>query len=168
LGLHIPYLSAEEKEVFKTVREIDQFELVKQAADRTPFICQAQSLNLFVDPNISAEELVKLHLSAWANGVKSLYYLRSTSLVARESLTEYKIVTKPDCPWCVKLKEQLEKDGISYTEIDRSDVDNFSYETVPQLWIGSYHVGGYSEYMKQYHSNTDSKEKYSDCEACSG
>lgn len=165
---HIPYLSAEEKEVFKTVREIDQFELVKQAADRTPFICQAQSLNLFVDPNISAEELVKLHLSAWANGVKSLYYLRSTSLVARESLTEYKIVTKPDCPWCVKLKEQLEKDGISYTEIDRSDVDNFSYETVPQLWIGSYHVGGYSEYMEQYHSNTDSKEKYSDCEACSG
>jgi len=165
---HIPYLSAEEKEVFKTVREIDQFELVKQAADRTPFICQAQSLNLFVDPNISAEELVKLHLSAWANGVKSLYYLRSTSLVARESLTEYKIVTKPDCPWCVKLKEQLEKDGISYTEIDRSDVDNFSYETVPQLWIGSYHVGGYSEYMEQYHSNTDSEEKYSDCEACSG
>lgn len=165
---HLPCLTPEEKEVFKTAREIDQFELVKQAADRTPFICQAQSLNLFVDPNIPAEELVRLHLSAWANGVKSLYYLRSTSLVARDSSQECKIITKPDCPWCIKLKDQLTKDGISYKEVDRSEVENFDYDTVPQLWIGSFHIGGYTEYMDKYHPDSNSEEKYSDCEACSG
>ena len=111
---HLDCLTDEEKEVFKTAREIDQFELIKQAADRTPLICQAQSLNLFVDPEIEAEELVRLHLAAWANGVKSLYYLRSTSLVAKQKnhKARAKIITKDDCPWCVKLKEQLKADGV--------------------------------------------------------
>lgn len=163
---HLTCLTPEEKEVFKTAREIDQFELVKQAADRTPYICQAQSLNLFVEPTISAEELARLHLSAWKNGVKSLYYLRSTSLVVNQSREDNKLITKKDCPWCSKLKKQLELDGVSFIEVDREDVKDFSYKTVPQLWIKSVHVGGYSEYMETYHSNT--KDDYHECEACSG
>ena len=164
---HLECLTKEEKEVFKTAREIDQFELVKQAADRTPFICQAQSLNLFVDPEIEAEELVRLHLSAWQNGVKSLYYLRSTSLVAkRDKKPRAKIITKVDCPYCVMLKNQLKADGIQYEEVDRALVEHFPYETVPQLWLDGAYVGGYSEYQSTFHddNNTDSGE----CEACSG
>jgi len=163
---HLTCLTPEEKEVFKTAREIDQFELVKQAADRTPYICQAQSLNLFVEPTISAEELARLHLAAWKNGVKSLYYLRSTSLVVNQSREDNKLITKKDCPWCTKLKEQLKLDGISFIEVDREDVKDFSYKTVPQLWIKGVHVGGYTEYMESYHS--ENPTNYDECEACSG
>ena len=164
---HLDFLTPEQKDVFKTAREIDQFEIVKQAADRTPFICQAQSLNLFVDPEIEAEELVALHLSAWKNGVKSLYYLRSTSLVAKkERKPAARIITKGDCPWCVKLKTQLKADGIAYEEVDRASVEDFPFKTVPQLWINGEHIGGYSEYMEQTGIQTD--DKYAECEACSG
>ena len=165
---HLDCLSDEEKEVFKTAREIDQFEIVKQASDRTPFICQAQSLNLFVPPDISGEELVRLHLSAWKNGVKSLYYLRSTSLVAqKKAKPAAKIITKDHCPWCVKLKDQLRADGISYEEVDRHSVKDFKYKTVPQLWINGEHIGGYTEYMQKTH-NEENSSKYEECEACSG
>lgn len=164
---HLDCLTDSEKEVFKTAREIDQFELIKQAADRTPFICQAQSLNLFVDPEIDPEDLVRLHLSAWKNGVKSLYYLRSTSLVARKSSLgpKARIITKDGCPYCSKLKSQLKTDGISFKEVDRSEVEEFPYETVPQLWIDGEHVGGYTDYMLKFH---DDSSKYEECESCSG
>ena len=161
-------MSAEEKEVFKTAREIDQFEIVKQAADRTPFICQAQSLNLFVHPEIDGEELVRLHLAAWKNGVKSLYYLRTTSLVAQRKVQpEAKVITKDGCPYCVKLKDQLKVDGIAYEEVDRASVEDFPYKTVPQLWLGGEHIGGYAEYMTLKHQNQND-DKYEECEACSG
>jgi len=165
---HLECLTAEQKEVFKTAREIDQFEIVKQAADRTPFICQAQSLNLFVHPEIDGEELVRLHLAAWKNGVKSLYYLRTTSLVAQRKVKpEAKIITKDDCPYCVKLKGQLKVDGIAYVEVDRASVEDFPYKTVPQLWLGGEHIGGYAEYMSLKHQNQND-DKYEECEACSG
>ena len=165
---HLDFLSPHEKEVFKTAREIDQFEIVKQAADRTPFICQAQSLNLFVHPEIDGEELVRLHLAAWKNGVKSLYYLRTTSLVAqRKAKPEAKVITKDDCPYCTKLKDQLKVDGISYVEVDRASVKDFPYKTVPQLWLSGEHIGGYTEYMSLKHQ-TLNDDKYKECEACSG
>jgi ribonucleoside-diphosphate reductase alpha chain len=163
-------LTNDEKEVFRTAREIDQFEIVRQAADRTPFICQAQSLNLFVDPEIPAEELVRLHLSAWKNGVKSLYYLRSTSLVAKkDSLSpKAKIITKKECPFCEKLKTQLKTDGVIFHEIDRSVVEEFPYKTVPQLWIGGSYVGGYSEYMQCFHAPDNNDNGENECKACEG
>ena len=165
---HLDCLSAEEKEVFKTAREIDQFEIVKQAADRTPFICQAQSLNLFVHPEIDGEELVRLHLAAWKNGVKSLYYLRTTSLVAQRKVQpEAKVITKDGCPFCVKLKDQLKVDGIAYEEVDRASVEDFPYKTVPQLWLGGEHIGGYTDYMSLKHDKQND-DKYEECEACSG
>ena len=165
---HLDFLSPHEKEVFKTAREIDQFEIVKQAADRTPFICQAQSLNLFVHPEIDGEELVRLHLAAWKNGVKSLYYLRTTSLVAqRKAKPEAKVITKDDCPYCTKLKDQLKVDGISYVEVDRASVKDFPYKTVPQLWLSGEHIGGYTEYMTLKHQSLND-DKYKECEACSG
>lgn len=86
---HLDFLSADEKDVFKTAFEIDQRWLIEHAGDRTPFICQAQSLNVFLPANVSKAELHKVHWDAWAKGVKSLYYCRSKSIQRAESAASW-------------------------------------------------------------------------------
>lgn len=82
---HLDFLTKEEKDVFKTAFEIDQRWLIEHAADRTPFVCQAQSLNLFLPANVHKKDLHGLHFEAWKKGVKSLYYCRSKSIQRAES-----------------------------------------------------------------------------------
>jgi ribonucleoside-diphosphate reductase alpha chain len=77
---HLDFLTQEEKDVFKTSFEIDQRWLLELAADRTPFIDQAQSLNLFIPADVDKWDLMMLHFRAWELGIKSLYYLRSKSV----------------------------------------------------------------------------------------
>lgn len=77
---HLDFLSAEEKAVYKTSFEIDQRWLLEFAADRTPYIDQAQSLNLFIPADVDKWDLMMLHFQAWEKGIKSLYYLRSKSV----------------------------------------------------------------------------------------
>ena len=77
---HLDFLSVEEKAVFKTSFEIDQRWLLEFAADRTPYIDQAQSLNLFIPADVDKWDLMMLHYQAWERGIKSLYYLRSKSV----------------------------------------------------------------------------------------
>lgn len=77
---HLDFLSQEEKDVFKTAFEIDQRWVIDLAADRTPYICQAQSLNIFIPADIHKKDLHMLHYTAWKKGVKSLYYCRSKSV----------------------------------------------------------------------------------------
>ena len=77
---HIDELSNNEKDCFKTAFEIDQRWIVEFAADRTPFICQGQSINLFLSSDIDKWDLMMLHWKAWESGVKSLYYCRSKSI----------------------------------------------------------------------------------------
>jgi ribonucleoside-diphosphate reductase alpha chain len=77
---HLDFLSQEEKDCYKTSFEIDQRWLVELAADRTPYIDQAQSLNLFIPADVEKWDLLMLHFRAWELGVKSLYYLRSKSV----------------------------------------------------------------------------------------
>ena len=77
---HLDFLSPEEKAVYKTSFEIDQRWLLEFAADRTPFIDQAQSLNLFIPADVDKWDLMMLHFRAWELGIKSLYYLRSKSV----------------------------------------------------------------------------------------
>jgi ribonucleoside-diphosphate reductase alpha chain len=77
---HLDFLTAEEKDVFKTSFEIDQRWLIELAADRTPFIDQATSLNLFIPADVDKWDLLMLHYRAWELGIKSLYYLRSKSV----------------------------------------------------------------------------------------
>ena len=77
---HLDFLSPEEKDVFKTSFEIDQRWLIELSADRTPFIDQAQSLNLFIPADVDKWDLMMLHFRAWELGIKSLYYLRSKSV----------------------------------------------------------------------------------------
>ncbi len=77
---HLDFLTTEEKATFKTSFEIDQRWLLEFAADRTPFIDQAQSLNLFIPADVDKWDLMMLHFQAWEKGIKSLYYLRSKSV----------------------------------------------------------------------------------------
>jgi ribonucleoside-diphosphate reductase alpha chain len=89
-------LSLEEKEVFKTAREINQFAIVNQAAQRQAFIDQGQSVNLFFTAGTSAKYINDVHLHAWSSGLKSLYYLRSEAILKGSSI-EY---SKSDCTSC--------------------------------------------------------------------
>ncbi|MGA9580910.1 MAG: ribonucleoside-diphosphate reductase subunit alpha [Allosphingosinicella sp.] len=77
---HLDFLTPEEKDVFKTSFEIDQRWLIELAADRTPYIDQATSLNLFIPADVDKWDLLMLHFRAWELGIKSLYYLRSKSV----------------------------------------------------------------------------------------
>ncbi len=162
-------LSDTEKEVFKTAREIDQFELIKQAADRQQFICQGQSLNLFVDPESDPAYIMRLHLSAGKMGLKSLYYLKSSSLLTNKKVIPALIVTKDECPWCAKLKELLSSEGIRYEEITKAEAQEKGYwdpnwKTVPQMWLYKKHIGGYTDYVQLKSQTTESA--YADCLSC--
>ena len=77
---HLECLDEHEKSVFKTAFEIDQRWIIELAADRTPYICQSQSLNLFLPGDIAKWDLHMLHWTAWEKGLKSLYYCRSKSV----------------------------------------------------------------------------------------
>jgi ribonucleoside-diphosphate reductase alpha chain len=84
---HLDFLTAIEKTVYLTATEIDQRVLVDLAGVRQQFICQAQSLNLFLPANVDIELLHHVHLRAWIKGLKSLYYMRSTSAQRAENLS---------------------------------------------------------------------------------
>ena len=77
---HLDFLTQDEKDIFKTAFELDQRWIVELAADRTPEICQSQSLNIFLPGDVDKWDLHMLHWTAWERGVKSLYYLRSKSV----------------------------------------------------------------------------------------
>ncbi|TWB11918.1 ribonucleoside-diphosphate reductase alpha chain [Nitrospirillum amazonense] len=82
---HLDFLSDLERDVFKTAFELDQRWLIEHAADRTPFICQSQSLNIFLPADVHKRDLHQIHFQAWKKGVKSLYYLRSMSIQRAEA-----------------------------------------------------------------------------------
>ncbi|MFA5660032.1 MAG: ribonucleoside-diphosphate reductase subunit alpha [Bacilli bacterium] len=88
---HLDFLSELEKEVFKTFSELDQYSVIQQAAIRQQFIDQSQSLNLMINPKMSAKEMNALLIFAWENGVKSLYYQHSTN--AAQQFNKEKVCT---------------------------------------------------------------------------
>jgi ribonucleoside-diphosphate reductase alpha chain len=168
---HLGFLDSATKEVFKTAREINQFELVRQASDRQPYICQGQSLNLFVDPEATPEYLFMLHLSAWKAGLKSLYYLKSSSLLVKKkapgATKVAKIVTKEACPYCSMAKSLLRSQGWTIKETDRADVPDseWHWKTVPQIWLNGQYVGGYTELAERLGQG---EKTYGECVACEG
>ena len=74
---HLEFLTDNEKDVFKTYCEIDQMDIIYQAANRQNYIDQGQSINLMVHPNMSAKDINKLYVKGWELGLKSLYYQHS-------------------------------------------------------------------------------------------
>ena len=74
-------LTPDEKELFLTFPEINQLELVRQAAIRQRYLDQTQSLNLSFDPSDSPKWINQVHMEAWKLGIKTLYYLRTDSVI---------------------------------------------------------------------------------------
>ncbi len=95
LGLPDYILSPEEKEIFLTFKEINQLEIVKQNAIRQEYVDQAISLNLCFDPNDSPKDISMVHKEAWKLGIKTLYYLRTESVLRGDNLQRFS-----DCVSC--------------------------------------------------------------------
>ncbi len=85
---HLECLNAWEKNVFKTAFEIDQRWLIDHAADRQEFICQGQSVNLFFPAGTDKAIVNAVHLRAWKNKLKGLYYLRTNAGAKAENVSE--------------------------------------------------------------------------------
>jgi len=83
---HLDFLTDLEKDIFKTAFELDQKWIVELGADRTPYISQAQSINIFLPADVHKKELHQIHFQAWKKGLKSLYYCRSKSIQRAENV----------------------------------------------------------------------------------
>ncbi len=103
---HLFFLNDEEKAVFRTAYEMNMREIVEQAADRQPFIDQAQSINLFFATPISGKYLNDVHTLAWKKGLKTLYYARSSSVIhaanidAGAEVTQQRDLATEECAVC--------------------------------------------------------------------
>lgn len=84
----IEELTQYEKDVFKTAEEIDQLWIIEHAGDRQPFICQSQSINIFVPFGMHIKDFSWLHFRAWQAGLKTLYYCRSAPARRAENLSD--------------------------------------------------------------------------------
>ncbi len=95
---HLDFLTEQEKAVYKTAFELDQRWIVEHAADRTPFVCQSQSVNIFLPANVHKRDLHEIHMLAWKRGVKSLYYCRSLSIQRADNVSDMPkgVASSPD------------------------------------------------------------------------
>jgi ribonucleoside-diphosphate reductase alpha chain len=91
---HLDFLDEQEKAVYKTAFELDQRWVVEHAADRAPFVCQSQSVNVFLPANVHKRDLHQIHFMAWKKGVKSLYYCRSLSIARADNVSEKAVAPK--------------------------------------------------------------------------
>jgi len=85
------------KDVFKTFKEINQLELVRQAGVRQQYIDQAVSLNLAFPSQASPKWINQVHMEAWKQGIKTLYYMRTESVLRGDIAMK---ATDPDCVSC--------------------------------------------------------------------
>jgi ribonucleoside-diphosphate reductase alpha chain len=90
---HVDFLTDHEKEVFKTYSELDQMDIIYQAANRQNHIDQGQSVNIIVHPEMATKDVNKIHVTAWKLGLKSLYYQHSMNAAQ-------KFKQKKDCVSC--------------------------------------------------------------------
>jgi len=185
---HLPFLTEGEKSIFKTAQELDQNWVVQHAADRQKYICQGQSVNVFFPAGAPKSYVNKVHLKAWKEGLKGLYYYLRTEAKSRAENVSEKVERValqedsrsivygiPNCPFCELAKEELTLRGINYDYIDlkeigksAAEVTGRSVKTVPQIYIQGNYVGGYEELML-FLGNADAPaQEDNECRACEG
>ena len=101
--LHLEELNDYEKDVFKTAIEIKQQWIINHAADRQQYICQGQSVNVFVPADVDIKELHDIHMIAWKQKLKTLYYCRSEAIKRAELVSlkvERTIIPESECLAC--------------------------------------------------------------------
>lgn len=184
---HLPFLNEGEKAVFKTAQELDQNWVVTHAADRQPYICQGQSVNLFFPSGAPKRYVNKVHFNAWRQGLKGLYYLRTEAKSRAETVSDKVervaleddnrtiIYGKSNCPWCKMATEELSLRGIAFDYIDLEEIGKTAAEvtgrkvkTVPQIYIEGRYVGGYEDLMVHLESDYNATESGDECRACEG
>ncbi len=184
---HLDFLNDKTKKVFATSFEIDQMDIVKLAGQRQRYICQGQSVNLFFPSGVDRAYVNKVHLSAWEQGLKGLYYLRTEATARAENvskkvesnkLIEEKrtiVYGKANCPHCANAKGLLAFNKIDYEYIDIEVEGKTAAEitgrpdvrTVPQIYLKGEYIGGFTElsnHLQNQTTNTESDE----CLACEG
>ena len=97
---HLDFLSNEDKLVFETAREINQFVLVRLAAGRQKYLDQGQSLNLFFPSNVDPKYFNEVHLEAWKQNLKTLYYCRTGSVLKGDSASRVYKREITECQMC--------------------------------------------------------------------
>ena len=184
---HLPELTEGEKAIFKTAQELDQNWVVQHAADRQKYICQGQSVNLFFPAGAKKSYVNKVHLKAWKEGLKGLYYLRTEAKTRAENVSEKVerialqddnrtiVYGKNDCPFCAKAKEELAIRGIQFDYVDLKEIGKTAKEitgrdvkTVPQIYVQGVYVGGYDELMQFFNNETTTASEDDGCRACEG
>ena len=184
---HLPFLNEGEKAVFKTAQELDQNWVVTHAADRQPYICQGQSVNLFFPSGAPKRYVNKVHFKAWQSGLKGLYYLRTEAKSRAETVSDKVervaleddnrtiIYGKSNCPWCKMATEELSLRGMAFDYIDLEEIGKTAAEvtgrkvkTVPQIYIEGRYVGGYEDLMSHLESDYNATESGDECRACEG
>lgn len=101
--LELKGLTDYEKDTFKTAIEINQQWIIEHAADRQEFICQGQSVNVFVPADVHIRELHDIHMLAWKRKLKTLYYCRSEAIKRAELVSqkiERTIIPDGECLAC--------------------------------------------------------------------
>ncbi|WNM70298.1 ribonucleotide reductase of class Ia (aerobic) alpha subunit [Myxococcus phage Mx1] len=93
---HLSFLTEEQKQVFLTAREINQHAIVKQAVQRQAWVDQAQSVNLFFASNSDPKYIHEVHVAAWEQGLKTLYYLRAEGVLKGDLASR----SKDECAAC--------------------------------------------------------------------
>lgn len=93
---NLSFIKDEIKEVFLTAREINQFAIINQAAQRQRWIDQAQSINLFFGSNADPKYIHQVHIAAWEQGLKSLYYFRTEGVIKGDLASR----SKDECAAC--------------------------------------------------------------------
>ena len=187
---HLPQLTEGEKAIFKTAQELDQLWVIKHAADRQKYICQGQSVNVFFPSGAQKAYVNKVHVEAWKQGLKGLYYLRTEAKARAENVSEKveRVALQDDtrtivygknyCPWCVRAKDELELRGIPFDYIDLEEINKTAAEvtgrddvkTVPQIYVEGRYVGGYEQLMEFLNASVDNVVVAEDneCRACEG
>jgi ribonucleoside-diphosphate reductase alpha chain len=183
---HLPFFTEGEKAIFKTADELDQNWVVTHAAERQPFICQGQSVNLFFPAGAEKSYVNQVHLRAWKDGLKGLYYLRTEAKQRAENVSEKVerialagdmrtiVYGKDDCPYCAMAKEELTLRGIPFDYIDLKEIGKSAAEvtgrkvkTVPQIYLEGEYVGGWDDLMAHLNENHETQEG-DECIACEG
>lgn len=101
----LDFMSEQDKEVFKTAFEIDQNWVVQHCSDRQPFVCQGQSLNVFFPAGADRAYVNKVHLKAWKEKLKGMYYLRTSAAITADKVS----VKKERVPLSEYAKDSAEE-----------------------------------------------------------
>lgn len=184
---HLPELTEGEKAIYKTAQELDQNWVIQHAADRQKYICQGQSVNIFFPSGAEKSYVNQVHLKAWREGLKGLYYLRTEAKSRAENVSEKVervalqddnrsiVYSKKNCPWCAMAMEELKLRGIVFDKVDLEEIGKTAAEvtgrkvrTVPQIYIEGNYVGGYEELMSFLNKTNVSMDEGDECKACEG